>query len=122
MEKIITSLFDEFIEIRYVALYRGDELVYRQRQDTSDSSSGETDKYEELLVNPTLLKLTSQRGNIDCGGLNHLIIGYGNFYQVVKSMPDGHISICVELTSDLNKLPHTIFDYLNKKFPSLLKV
>ncbi|MEM9648820.1 MAG: hypothetical protein AAF969_10080 [Bacteroidota bacterium] len=120
MENIITSLFYEFNEIRYVALYVGEELVYKQRQDTSDSSSGETDRYEELLVNPTLLKLTGQRGNIDCGGLNYVIVGYGNFYQIVKSIPEGHISICIELTSDLNRLPFTIFDYLNKEFPGLL--
>jgi len=119
-EKIIESLFDEFSEIRYLAIYTEDNLVYQQKEGTSDSSSGETDKYEELLVNPTLLKLASQRGNIDCGGLNHLIIGYGNFYQIVKSIPNGHISICVKQKSDLNKLPNNIFDYLNEKFANLI--
>ena len=79
-EKIIISLFEEFSEVRYVALYIDDDLVCRQKEVTSDGSSGESDKYEELLVNPTLLKLASQRGNIDCGGLNFLIVGYGNFY------------------------------------------
>lgn len=113
--KIIESLFNEFSEIRYVALYVENDLVYKQKEETSDSSSGETDKYEELLVNPTLLKLASQRGNIDCGGLNHLIVGYGNFYQIVKSIPNGHISVCIEQTSDLNKLPNSIFSYLNEK-------
>ena len=119
-EKIIESLFGEFSEIRYVAIYIKDKLVYKQKEKTSDSSSGETDKYEELLVNPTLLKLASQRGNIDCGGLNYLIIGYGNFYQVVKSVPEGHISICIEQKSDLNELPNSIFDYLNEKFENLM--
>ncbi|MCG8573724.1 MAG: hypothetical protein MI810_02475 [Flavobacteriales bacterium] len=119
-EKIIESLFGEFSEIRYVAIYIKDKLVYKQKEETSDSSSGETDKYEELLVNPTLLKLASQRGNIDCGGLNYLIIGYGNFYQVVKSVPEGHISICIEQKSDLNELPNSIFDYLNEKFENLM--
>ena len=40
-------------------------------------------RYEELLVNPTLLELTRQRGNIDCGGLEYLVIRYGNFFQLV---------------------------------------
>jgi len=119
-EKIIESLFNEFSDIRYVALYIGTELVYKQKDQTFDSSSGETDKYEELLVNPTLLKLASQRGNIDCGGLNYLIIGYGNFYQIVKSIPNGHLSICIVQESDLNKLPSSIFDYLNKKYGELM--
>ena len=119
-EKIIASLFDEFPEIRYVAIYIENDLVYRQKEKTPDSSSADTDKYEELLVNPALLKLASQRGNIDCGGLNHLIVGYGNFYQIVKSLPNGHISICVELESDLNNLPKNIFDYLNETFANLI--
>ena len=70
-DTVITSLFREFNEIRYAALYIEDELVFKQKEKTDDSSSGETDRYEELLVNPILLKLASQRGNMDCGGLDH---------------------------------------------------
>ena len=119
-EKIIASLFNEFSEIRYVALYINDHLVYKQKEETSGSSSAETDKYEELLINPTLLKLASQRGNIDCGGLNHLIVEYGNSHQIVKSVPAGHISICLQQESDLNNLPNIIFDYLSKNYPNLM--
>jgi len=118
-ENIIKTLFEKFSEIRYVALYLEGELVFKQKERTSDSSSGETDKFEELLVNPTLLKLASQRGNIDCGGLNYLIIGYGNFYQLVKSTPNGHISICIDQKSDLNNLPNEIFSFLKKNFQEL---
>ncbi|HEX6048536.1 MAG TPA: hypothetical protein VFZ21_04685 [Gemmatimonadaceae bacterium] len=32
------------------------------------------DRYEELIVNPTLITLTKQRGDIDCGGLEFLVI------------------------------------------------
>ncbi len=119
-EKIIESLFIKFSEVRYVAVYIENDLIYKQKEETSDSSSGETDKYEELLVNPTLLKLASQRGNIDCGGLDYLIIRYGNFYQIVKSIPNGHISICIKQESDLNSLLNNIFNYLSKKFPNLM--
>ncbi len=119
-ENIIGALFDKFSEIRYAALYIEGELVFKQRESMADSSSSETDKFEELLVNPTLLKLASQRGNIDCGGLNYLIIGYGNFYQLVKSIPNGHISICLEHHSDLNRLPDQIFRFLKDHFSGLL--
>ena len=115
-EDIINALFEKFSEIRYVALYSDKDLVFKQREKISDSSSGETDKFEELLVNPTLLTLASQRGNIDCGGLNHLIIGYGNFYQLVKSTSDGHLSICLNRQSDLNRLPDEIFSFLKKSY------
>jgi hypothetical protein len=50
-----------------------------------------------LLVNPTLLTLATQRGNIDCGGLRYLIIGYGHFQQLVILRLAGHVSIAFEL-------------------------
>lgn len=118
-ENIINALFDEFSEIRYVALYLDEKLIFRQKKSTANSSSGDTDKFEELLVNPTLLKLATQRGNIDCGGLNYLIIGYGNFFQLVKSLPSGHISLCIEQNADLNILPDEIFNFLIESYPEL---
>ncbi len=86
-----------------------------------ESSSSESDKYEELLVNPTLLKLAGQRGNIDCGGLLFMIIRYGNFYQIIKGIPDGHISICLSKGSDINRLPTQIIDYLDDNFSSVMR-
>ncbi|MCG8327479.1 MAG: hypothetical protein MI974_07330 [Chitinophagales bacterium] len=115
-EAIINELFNFSDKIRYAAIYSYNDLVYKQREEgIEDSSSGETDKYEELLVNPTLLTLTRQRGNLDCGGLDYLIIKYGNFYQLVKAIPNGHISICLNKKSDLNTLPNDIFLFLKEK-------
>jgi hypothetical protein len=45
---------------------------------------------------PTLLTLATQRGNIDCGGLRYLIVGYGHFHQLVIPSPAGHVSIAFE--------------------------
>lgn len=117
---IIDHLFNSFNEIRYVAIYAHDELIYRQKQQTSNSSSTDTDKFEELLVNPTLLTMARQRGNIDCGGLRFIIVGYGNFYQLVKEINDGHISICLEKNADLTSLPEKIFDFLVINAPGLI--
>ncbi len=113
--KIIEDLFNSFIDVRYVAIYTDNELVYKQKQQTLDSSSLDTDKYEELLVNPTLLTTARQRGNIDCGGLRFLIVGYGNFYQLVKEIKNGHISICLEKSVDLTNIPEKIFEFLKSK-------
>lgn len=112
---IISSVFKEFPEVRYMALYINEKLVSEQRDNVSENSSQESDRYEELLVNPTVLKLTSQRGNIDCGGLDCVIIGYGNFYQIVKPLSNGHMSICIEKTSDLNALPYSIFNFVEER-------
>ncbi len=83
--------------VRYVALYRNGELASRQRDGAEGASSSESDRYEELLVNPTLLTLVKQRGNIDCGGAHFVVVRYGNFYQLVIDLPDGHVSVCFEL-------------------------
>jgi hypothetical protein len=86
--------------VRYVAVYRDGRLEMRSRPGTAGASSSESDRYEELLVNPTLLKLASQRGDIDCGGLESLLVRYGNFYQFVMPTGWGHVSVCIEPDAD----------------------
>jgi hypothetical protein len=71
----------------------------RQRPGLSGASSSESDKYEELIVNPTLLKLVTQRGEIDCGGVEFVVIRYGNFFQTVFPVPDGHVGVGLETTA-----------------------
>ena len=99
------KLFDALEEVRYVALCRNDELSLHQRADLTDASESTSDHYEELLVNPTVLLLTQRRGRIDCGGLDYVLIRYGNFFQFVQPTADGHISIAIEKTADI---PSTI--------------
>ena len=53
-----------------------------------------------LLVNPTLLKLAAQRGNIDCGGLEYAMVRYGSFFQFVLPTARGHVSVCIEKDAD----------------------
>ncbi|HKS92266.1 MAG TPA: hypothetical protein VJQ83_10090 [Tepidiformaceae bacterium] len=84
-------------DIRYVAVAGGQQVRMRARPGLHDASSSDSDLYEELLVNPTLLTLATQRGNIDCGGLRYLIIGYGHFHQLVVPGAAGHVSIAFEL-------------------------
>ena len=40
-------------------------------------------------MNPTLLTLARQRGGIDCGGLDYLVIAYGSFFQLVMAIDGG---------------------------------
>ncbi|HEX4850687.1 MAG TPA: hypothetical protein VFV08_07770 [Puia sp.] len=111
-ENKIKNLFERFAEIRYVAFYEKGELISRQKTDLNDTSSSDSDKYEELLVNPVILTAARQRGNIDCGGLNFVIIGYGNFFQLICEIPDGHVSICLDKKADLSQLPKQILQFL----------
>lgn len=70
------------------------------------ASSSESDRYEEIIVNPTLIALARSRGEIDCGGLSFIVVGYGNFHQLVLPTRTGHASIAFELDADpLETLP-----------------
>lgn len=93
---LIDRIFAVASAIRYVALYRNGRLTSRQRGGLAGASASESDRYEELLVNPTLLMLARQRGNLDCGGARFVLVGYGNFLQLVIDLPDGHTSVCFE--------------------------
>ena len=84
-------------DIRYVAVAHGQQVQKRSRPGLHNASSSDSDLYEELLVNPTLLTLATQRGTIDCGGLRYLIIGYGHFQHLDVPSPARHISIAFEL-------------------------
>jgi len=96
VQEIISSVFALGDHVRYVAVAHGQQVERRQRPGIADAFSTESDRYEELLVNPTLLLLARQRGEIDCGGLVHVIVGYGNFAQVVVPNPaGGHVSVAV---------------------------
>ena len=100
MEHLIDALFDLSPQVRYVAIYRHGELSLRQRPDLSLASAPESDRYEELLVNPTVLTLTRQRGEIDCGGLDYVVVRYGNFFQFVVPIAGGHASVAFESNAD----------------------
>ncbi len=76
---MIENIFRLSDSIRYVAVYKNGQLESKSKSNTLGASSSESDRYEELLVNPTLLKLASQRGNIDCGGLDYILVRYELF-------------------------------------------
>ena len=97
---MIENIFAISKNVRYVAIYRDGKLETRSKSGTEGASNSETDRYEELLVNPILLKAASQRGNIDCGGLEYILIRYGNFFQFVLPVFWGHISVCIEKSAD----------------------
>jgi hypothetical protein len=99
-QAILDQVFEVSKFVRYAALYRRDNLVSRQRAEIAGASSNESDRYEELFINPTLLTLVRQRGNVDCGGAQFVVVRYGNFYQLVISLTDGHVSVCFELLAN----------------------
>jgi hypothetical protein len=108
MESLKERIFAISKEIRYVAIYSDDKLISSERPGIENTSSSESDKYEELIVNPTLLKLVTQRGNIDCGGARYVIIRYGSFYEFVTPLKNGHLSVGIESASNLMSIIEAI--------------
>ena len=113
-QNMINSIFSLSKDIRYVALYSNEKLTSSVKSDLEDTSASESDKYEELIVNPAILTLARQRGNIDCGGCKFVLIRYGNFYQYVRSLNNGLISICIQPYADPLELNTRIEEVLRK--------
>jgi hypothetical protein len=97
---LIPDIFKVSPAIRYVAVLRNGKLDSAQRSDLVGASASESDRYEELFINPTLLTLIRQRGELDCGGAHYVLVRYGNFYQFVHGIGIDHVSVCFELTAN----------------------
>ncbi len=95
-EEILKSVFATSDSVRYVALYRDGTLASDVKTGLKNASASDSDVYEELLVNPGVLTLLGQRGKIDCGGLDYVLIRYGSFFQLVIPISRGHLSVCIE--------------------------
>lgn len=102
-DTLIDACFRASPDVRYVAAYLDGALALRSRDDIRQLGSNESDRYEELIVNPTLIKLLTQRGDIDCGGLVHVVVRYGTFFAYIQPVPGGHVTISFE--------PHTAIDH-----------
>lgn len=101
---LLDAVFAVSPAVRYVALYQEGRLTSRQRSDLVAASASESDEYEELIVNPTLITLVRQRGEIDCGGLQYALIRYGSFFEFVQPLENGHLSVGIESTADVTAL------------------
>lgn len=118
MDSLIDSLFAVSPRVRYVAVLRGKELVLRERAGLAGASAAETDRYEELLVNPAVLTLLGRRGELDCGGLDHVWIRYGNFWTGLFPLQDGHLNVGLEPDAVPTELVARIREVLRACLPS----
>jgi hypothetical protein len=114
MQQLVETIFSLSQDIRYIAIYNHRELTVSSKSGVVGASSSESDKYEELIVNPAILTLVKQRGEIDCGGAKFVLIRYGNFYQFVSPTARGHISICIEPHADPLPLVESIQGILSQ--------
>ena len=112
---MIEEIFAISKHVRYVAIYRDGVLETHAKDNTEGASSSESDKYEELIVNPVMLTAASQRGNIDCGGLEFLLVRYGNLFQFILPVTWGHVSVCIDKKADPIDIGHKVEAHFKNK-------
>jgi hypothetical protein len=111
------SLVDDLFALRrigYVALSSGTDILMRPAPGLTGDTTEETNFYEELLVNPTLLKLASHRGGLDCGGLKYIAVGYGDFTQLIMLTRDGHVSIGLSRNASAREVAGKVQEVLER--------
>lgn len=106
-KKMSAQLFKLESKIRYVAVNQNGVIMEtEQSPQHSTYNPHETDRMEELIVNPIVLEITSRRGNIDMNGIRSVVIKYGTQNQLLLPYKEGHISIggrsCTRLAEYLN--------------------
>lgn len=100
-EKSSTQLFRMEPKIRYVAVNQKGRIVEMEQSPSHPTyNPHESDRMEELIVNPIVLELAARRGNLDMDGIRYLVIRYGTQYQLLMPYGERHLSICVELQDD----------------------
>jgi hypothetical protein len=115
MAKVSEILFPLDERIRYVAVNRGGRVVeMEQNTQYPIVSPSETDKYEELLVNPTILDIARRRGEMDLGGVQFVIIRYESIYGLLLPYREGHVSVGIEPGADVQAIADKCIDALRR--------
>jgi len=115
--KISPEVFELDPGIRYLAVNQDGEIV-EMEQRLPTHNPVETDRMEELLVNPTILEMTKRRGDLDLDGIRYIIIRYGLQNQAVFNYRNGHVSVGIESDSDAVAVVTRIIEHLDKLVPS----
>ena len=100
-DRLSARLFGLEPKIRYVAVNQKGQITEMEQSPTHPSyNSCETDRIEELIVNPVMLELAARRGNLDMDGIRYVVIRYGTQYQLLMPYREGHLSVGVEKQDD----------------------
>lgn len=87
--------------IRYIAVVQDGRIVeMAQNSGFATNNPHETDRMEELFVNPTVLDLTRRRGELDLDGIRYVVVRYGPMFQLLIPFRQGHLSVGIELNTD----------------------
>jgi hypothetical protein len=116
MELQASKLFALDPRIRYVAVnQRGAIVEMEQRSEWPSRNPPDTDRMEELLLNPLLLEATKRRGDLDLDGIRYVIIRYGSQYQAIFPFEAGHVSVGIEPGSDVDGIARRVGECLAER-------
>ena len=114
MAKVSELLFPLDPSIRYVAVNRGGRIVEMQQNSRFPIvSPAETDRLEEIIVNPTILDIARRRGELDLGGVQFVIIRYEAIYGLLLPYREGHVSVGIEPGADIQAIAEKCIDALH---------
>ena len=109
MSQLSDQLFALDANIRYGAVNQSGQIAeMTQNPRLPTSNPRETDKYEELLVNPAILQLAMNRGNLDMDGTRYVVIRYGTMFEIVLPYQQGHLSVGAELAANVTQVAEKI--------------
>jgi len=112
-EKISFSLLQLDPSIRYVAVNQKGQIVEMEQNPKWPSHNpSDTDRMEELIANPVILDLAKRRGDLDLDGIRYVVIRYGLQYQLLFPFQEGHISVGIELNTDVAEVATKIANHL----------
>ncbi len=107
--RLAPQIFAVDPRIRYVAVNRSGSIAeMEQAAAWPTANAPETDRMEELIVNPVVLEAVRRRGNLDLGGVRHVTIRYGALYQVIVPIENGHVSVGVDPSADVESIAEGI--------------
>ncbi len=103
--RLAPQLFNVDPHIRYVAVNRAGAITeMEQAAGWPSANATETDRMEALIVYPVVLEAVRRRGNLDLGGVRHVTVRYGALYQVIVPIEDGHLSVGVDPSGDVESI------------------
>jgi hypothetical protein len=112
-DRISQRLFELDSHIRYVAVNQSGQIVEMEQSPNWPSyNPPDTDRMEELIVNPVVLELGRRRGDLDLGGIRYVVIRYGMQYQLLFPYRQGHLSVGVEIAADVTEVATKVARHL----------
>lgn len=102
--------------VRYVAENRRGRIVeMAQNPERPTLNPHETDRMEELIVNPVLLELVRRRGELDLEGARWVLIRYGTLYELAIPTDEGHVSVGIDLEAEVGDVVRRVVEGVGKR-------